>query len=431
MRTSLQAIANKSKKDKRHRFQNLANMLTVDFLKDSWRFVKKSSAPGIDGRDAREFEKNLHANLTDLVNRLKQGRYRAGLIKRVYIPKGNGKLRPLGLPNIEDKILQMAVSRILSAIYEQDFIEDSFGYRPKRGAKQAVENLTRKIQFGRFTYVVEADIKGFFDNLNHDWLVKMLKLRIDDRVMIRLIEKWLKAGIVEPDGMKINPLTGTPQGGIISPLLANVYLHYALDLWFERVVKKHCQGEAEIIRYADDFICVFRYSHDADRFYQELGKRLRKFNLELATEKSGILKFSRFLIKNGKRFDFLGFEFFWQYDRNGKPNLAKRTSREKLRKSLKLFNEWARSARNFRMRKLFSLVNAKLKGYYGYYGVIGNSYSLNEFFFHAKMILYRWLNRRSQRKSFNLTTFKEILEYYQIARPRITQSRFSQYEFEM
>jgi group II intron reverse transcriptase/maturase len=265
MTTSLQAITNKARRVKKHRFQNLCGCLTVEFLIDSWRYINKNSAPGIDKRSAREYGKNLRGNIEDLVKRLKEKRYSAKLIKRVYIPKANGKLRPLGLPSIEDKLVQTAVSRLLMAIYEEDFMSCSFGYRPKRGAKDAVYDLTHALNFGRFTYIVEADIKGFFDNIDHKWLIKMLKQRIDDRVIIRLIEKWLRAGILDTSGKVIHPITGTPQGGIISPILANIYLHYALDIWFEKVVKKHCEGEAYICRYADDFVCAFRFARDSEK----------------------------------------------------------------------------------------------------------------------------------------------------------------------
>jgi group II intron reverse transcriptase/maturase len=426
MKTSLQAISNKARRVKKHRFQNLCSCLTVEFLIDTWRYINKKSAPGIDEVDAKEYEKNLRENVEDLVKRLKEKRYSAKLIKRVYIPKENGKLRPLGLPSIEDKLLQTAVSRLLTAIYEEDFLSCSFGYRKKRGAKDAVVDVTHELNFGRYTYIVEADIKGFFDNIDQKWLIKMLKLRIDDRVIIRLIEKWLRAGVLDTNNMVLHPLTGTPQGGVISPLLANIYLHYSLDLWFEKVVKKHCEGESYLCRYADDFICAFRFIRDAKKFFGTLKKRLGKFGLELAEEKTRIIKFNRHHIKNGRRFDFLGFEFYWDRDRLGKPNVKKRTSRFKLRSGLKNFKIWCKESRNFRFKKLFLLLNAKLRGYYNYYGVIGNFESLQEFFFRAMGILYKWLNRRSQRRSFNFKTFYEILKYYNIERPRITQRRNSQ-----
>lgn len=425
MTTTFQSIANKARREKKHRFQNLCGLLTEEFLMDTYRYLNKNSATGLDKVSVREYGENLKENVRDLVTRLKEKRYRAPMIKRVYIPKANGKTRPLGLPVTEDKLVQLAVKRILSSIYEVDFLDCSYGYRSGRGGRDAVSAITRELNFGRYTYVVEADIKGFFDNIDHEWLIKMLKLRIDDRVIIRLIEKWLRAGVLDTDGSVNHPKSGTPQGGIISPLLANIYLHYALDLWFEKIMKKHCEGEAYICRYADDFVCAFRFSRDADKFYRVLEKRLGKFGLELAREKTRVLKFNRHIKKGGNRFCFLGFEFFWDTDRNGKDNLRRRTDPKKQRISLKNFKIWCRESRNFRLRKLFFLLNSKLRGYYNYYGLIGNYDSVSKFFFHAVRTLYKWLNRRSQRRSFNWSQFREVLDYYRIERPRITEERFN------
>ena len=425
MTTTFQSIANKARREKKHRFQNLCGLLTEEFLTDTYRYLNKNSATGLDKVSVREYGENLKENVRDLVTRLKEKRYRAPMIKRVYIPKANGKTRPLGLPVTEDKLVQLAVKRILSSIYEVDFLDCSYGYRSGRGGRDAVSAITRELNFGRYTYVVEADIKGFFDNIDHEWLIRMLKLRIDDRVIIRLIEKWLRAGVLDTDGSVNHPESGTPQGGIISPLLANIYLHYALDLWFEKIMKKHCEGEAYICRYADDFVCAFRFSRDADKFYRVLEKRLGKFGLELAREKTRVLKFNRHIKKGGNRFSFLGFEFFWNRDRNGKDNLRRRTDPKKQRISLKNFKIWCRESRNFRLRKLFFLLNSKLRGYYNYYGLIGNYDSVSKFFFYAVKTLYKWLNRRSQRRSFNWSQFRDVLDYYQIERPRITEQRFN------
>jgi group II intron reverse transcriptase/maturase len=328
-------------------------------------------------------------------------------------------MRPLGIPAIEDKLLQMGVKRILEAIYEQDFLRCSYGYRPGVGALHAIDDLTIKLQFGRYEYLVEADIKSYFDNISHEWMVKMLEERIDDGPFLRLIAKWLKAGILEPDGEVVHPVTGTPQGGIVSPVLANVYLHYVLDLWFQKVVKKHCRGEACLIRYADDFVCAFQYEKDANRFYRVLSKRLGKFGLEISVEKTRVMKFSRYDRPGKARFDFLGFEFRWGKDRSGKPNVKRRTSRKKLRRSLKNLTQWCKENRHQRLDVLFKKMNAKLRGYYAYYGVIGNYASLQEFFREAVRILFKWLNRCSQRRSYNWKGFQELLELFKIEKPRI------------
>ena len=252
VQTSLQAIALKAEMQPGYRFQNLFGMVNEELLKDSWRFIRKDAAFGIDRVSAGDYEQNLDENIHQLVEDLKQKRYRAKLVLRRYIPKGNGKFRPLGLVATQDKLLQMAVKRILQAIYEQDFLNCSYGYRPNIGALDAVAELTMKLQFGNYHYLVEADIKGFFDNLNQEFLLNMLGERIDDKALLWLIKKWLDAGVLDTDGKVLQPETGSIQGGIISPILANVYLHHVLDAWFQKVVVPHCSGEAFLIRFADD-----------------------------------------------------------------------------------------------------------------------------------------------------------------------------------
>jgi RNA-directed DNA polymerase len=419
VRTSLRGIAKKAQEQKKHRFGNLYEMLNEEFLLDSWRYIRKDAAYGVDQVSAEEYEENLEENIGQLVERLKRKSYRAKLVRRQYIPKGEGKFRPLGIPATEDKLLQVAVKRILEAIYEQDFLRCSYGYRPNVGALHAVDKLTVKLQFGQYNCIEEADIKGYFDNMDHERLVEMLEERIDDRALIRLIKKWLKAGILDTDGKVIHPVTGTPQGGIVSPILANVYLHYVLDLWFHQVVKKHCRGEAWLIRYADDFVCAFQYQEDAERVYRVLGKRLGKFGLEAAAEKTRVIPFHRDPPSGKTGFDFLGFEFYWGKDRGGRPHLKRRTSRKKLRASLKRFAAWCRENRNLRLMMLFRRLNAKLRGYFNYYGVVGNYASLNQFFWQAMRILFKWLNRRSQRRSFNWQGFQELLKHFRVEQPRI------------
>jgi len=329
-------------------------------------------------------------------------------------------MRPLGIPVVEDKLLQLAVTRILEAIYEQDFLRCSYGYRPNKGALDAVDKLTVKLQFGRYNFVVEADIKGFFDNIDHQRLIELLSLRIADRSLLRLITKWLKAGVLDTDGKVIHPTSGSPQGGIISPMLANVYLHYALDQWFQEVVKAHVKGEACLIRYADDFICAFEYERDAQSFFKALEFRLEKFGLQLAADKTRVIHFSRSNKPGSTRFDFLGFEFRWDTDRAGKPHVVRRTSRKKLRNSIANFTQWCKQNRNVRLNLLFPQLNRKLRGYYNYYGVKGNAVGLQEFHSRAMEILLKWLNRRSQRRSFNWQGFKDLLDHFNVPRPRIT-----------
>jgi group II intron reverse transcriptase/maturase len=418
VQTSLLGIAKKAKSEKRYRFRNLYRELNEELLRDSWRLLRKDAALGVDQVSAAEYEANLEENIHQLVERLKRKQYRARLVRRHYIPKGEGKLRPLGIPAIEDKLLQLAVKRLLEAIYEQDFLTCSYGYRPRVGALEAVDQLTVKLQFGGYHHVVEADIKGFFDNLSHEWLMRMLAERIDDEAILRLIKKWLKAGVLDTDGKVLRPEGGTPQGGIISPILANVYLHYALDLWFEKVFQRSCKGEAFLHRYADDFVCGFGREEDAQRFYSELEERLRKFGLELAAEKTRVIPFSRYR-RGETSFDFLGFEFRWGTDRKGQARLKRRTARKKFRSSVKRVAEWCKKNRHRRVREQFQLLNAKLRGYYNYYGVNGNYDSLNEFFQQVQRLHLKWLNRRSQRQSYTWNGYRELLRYFTLERPRI------------
>lgn len=419
MSTFLQGIAKKAKEEPGHRFGNLYELLNQSFLKECWREIKKNAAYGVDRVSAQEYEQNLDANVHDLVERLKGKRYRAKLVRRQYIPKEDGKLRPLGIPAVEDKLLQLAVMRILEAVYEQDFLRCSYGYRPNIGALDAVDKLTVKLQFGQYNFVVEADIKGFFDNIDHDWMIRMLKQRIEDGALLRLVGKWLKAGVLDTNGKVLHPATGTPQGGIISPILANVYLHYALDLWFHKVARKRCRGEACLIRYADDFVCAFQSEEEAERFHGELGQRLGKFGLELSAKKTRVIPFSQHHFPGKTCFDFLGFEFRWGEDRKGKAHLMRRTSRRKLRESIKRFAQWCKEVCRQGMEELFKVLNAKLRGYYNYYGVIGNSKSLGQFFTCAMRILFKWLNRRSQRRSYNWEGFRELLKHFEVEKPRI------------
>jgi len=341
--------------------------------------------------------------------------------RRKYIPKGNGKLRPLGIPATEDKLVQLAVKRILEAIFEQDFLRCSYGYRPNVGPLHAVDKLTVKLQFGKYNYLVEADIQAFFDNLSHDWLVKMLQERIDDLPFLRLIQKWLKAGILDTDGKVIHPVTGSPQGGIVSPVLANIYLHYALDLWFHNVVVPRCTGEACLIRFADDFVCAFEFQEDALRFFDVLGKRLGKFGLSLSAEKTRVIPFSQHFSPGKSSFDFLGFEFRWGKDHKGLPHVMRRTARKKLIGSLKNFATWCKENRLLSLHDLFDRLNAKFRGYYHYFGVIGNFACLQLFYFKALKILFRYLNQRSQRKSYNWAGFMQLIEQFRIEKPRIVE----------
>jgi group II intron reverse transcriptase/maturase len=417
--TSLQGIANKAAQDKTYRFRNLFGALTAGFLFWCWDFINRRASAGVDRLDAIAYEECLIGNVQQLAQQVKEGTYRAKLVLRKWIPKAGGKLRPLGIPAIADKLLQLSVAKLLEAIYEQDFLPCSYGYRPRTGAHKAIKDLTSELNSRKYHVVVEADIKGFFNAINHDVLMDMLVKRVDDKPFLKLIRKWLKAGILETDGQVIHPLMGTPQGGSVSPILANIYLHYVLDVWFEEIVRAHCTGHIYLCRYADDFVCAFQYSKDAQRFYKALIQRLTRFGLEVAEDKTQIIEFSHCKVRAKTKFDFLGFEFRWGVNRWGKPILKRRTSRDKLRASLVKFKVWFQKHSGLPKKILFAKLNRKLLGYYNYYGVTGNFQSLNSFVYQVKGLFFKWLNMRSQRKSYNWKGFKELIKNFELAKPRI------------
>lgn len=398
-------------------------MLTPGNLKRSFGQLKKKAAPGVDKITWQTYRKDLGQNAEGLSGQLKANQYRAGLVKRKYIPKGNGKRRPLGLLKIADKVVQRTVTSVLEAIYEEDFLKSSYGYRPRRGAKDAVKAVTEQLQFGRYRWVVEADIKGFFDHIDHAKMVQMVSERIQDGRFLRLIRKWLKAGILEETGEVIDPVTGTPQGGIISPVLANIYLHKVLDQWFEEQIRPDCRGQVMINRYADDFICAFEDKEDAKRFLKQLEGRLGEYGLELAADKTRILRFSRFEVTDNESFEYLGFEFRWGRSLSGKAVVKRRTSRKKFRASVAKFREWIKERRHGRTEWIMEQLAAKLRGHWNYYGVIGNLASQREFFRQITRILYKWLNRRSQRRSYNWAGMRALFKQYAVPRPCTTETR--------
>jgi group II intron reverse transcriptase/maturase len=414
--TSLRGIAIKAKACGKHRFQDLYRCLNARFLMDCWKDLNKDAASGVDKVTAEAYEENLEANIQDLAKRLKDKRYRAKLVRRCYIPKENGKERPLGIPALEDRLLQLACAKILASIFESDFVDTSYGYRPKRSAKEAIEDLQFNLQFGKYGYIVEADIRGFFDNIDHEWLLRMLRERIDDAAFLNLIRKWPRAGILDTDGKILHPESGTPQGGLVSPVLANIYLHFGLDLWFNKRVKAHCKGDAFILRYADDFICAFRYRDEAERFYQELPSRLSKFNLSVAPEKSKMLRFSRFHPGMRRRFVFLGFETYWIKDKDGVAKVEQRTACKKLQSACKRIKEWIKENRHLKGKAFIGALNRRLRGHYNYYNIPGNLSSLGRFYNWAVESSFKWLNRRGgKRKSFTWKVFSTAIDRLGIA----------------
>lgn len=421
---SLSALSGKARKDPKHRFRSLSRLLDRGMLRESFHALKRKAVPGIDGVTHAMYAEDLEGNLAALEKRLKEGRYRATPVKRRWIPKSGGKLRPLGIPVLEDKIVQHAVRRILEAIWEEDFYDESIGYRPGKGARQGSYELREALQGGGYRWVVEADIRSFFDHVDHGWLVKMLEERIADRPLIRLIVKWLKAGVME-ENQVVHPATGTPQGGVISPILANIYLHFVLDLWIKKVVARHCKGRVLLRRYADDSVVCFEREDDARAYLRVLPKRLEKFGLSLAVEKSALVRFDRRAPEQSGKFTFLGFDFYWARARRkgGWAYVKRRTNKEKFRASLRALKEWLRSVRCGRLEDLLVVLRKKLQGYWNYYGVIGNSMMTARYQREAMRLLYKWLNRRSQRRSMTWRQFTARRPGWKLPPPRVVETR--------
>jgi group II intron reverse transcriptase/maturase len=369
METKLQRIAEKARKDSGCRFTSLFHLMNVEMLRECFRRLRKDAAAGIDKVTKAEYEENLEENLAVLVEKLHRMANIPQSVRRVYISKpGSDKKRPLGIPALEDKLVQAGLARLLTAIYEQDFIKDSYGFRPGRSCHDALRALSCEVEGGQVHYVVDADIKGFFDNVDHEWMMKFLGHRIADKRVLRYVMRFLKAGIME-DGVVSASDKGTPQGGLISPILANIYLHYSLDLWFVGVFQKSCCGRSRIIRYADDFVVCFQREVDATRFRHELDERLAKFGLEISPEKTKVIEFGPFAESKAKRsggkaatFDFLGFTHYCSRTRDGRHFRMKRiTSRNKFTAKIRMVKDWLRANRTLPTRELMGKVVAKLR----------------------------------------------------------------------
>lgn len=426
MQTKLNLISERVKQDEALRLTSLVHLLNEESLKASYLELKKGKAPGIDGETIESYAINLDENIKSLVTRMKNQSYHPKPARRTYIAKANGKQRPLGIPAIEDKIVQRGIAQILAAIYENDFMDFSYGFRPHRSCHQALKSLNQVIMTRPINHIIDADIKGFFDHVDHEWLMKFLEVRIADVNLLRLIKRFLKNGYME-EGRLFATEEGTPQGGIVSPILANIYLHYVLDLWMEKVVKPRCRGAVEIVRYADDFVICVQYKDDAEKILEGLKARLDKFKLELASDKTRLIEFGRYAKQNaktkGKRaatFNFLGFTHFIDQSRKGGFKLGRKTDRKKFSAKLKEMNEWLKTVRNlFVLKDIWKLLRAKLRGHFQYFGVSGNHRNLVLFEHHVKRIVIKWLNRRSQKKSFNWESFGKYLERHPLPKPQI------------
>ena len=370
---------------------------------------QKNKASGIDRVTKEKYEENLTTNIDDLLVRMKKFSYKPLPVRRTYIPKANGKFRPLGIPSYEDKLVQGAMTDILNEIYECKFLDCSYGFRPNRNCHQALREINQRIMINKVNYILDCDIKGFFDNVNHQWLMKFLEYDIHDKNFLRYIKRFLIAGYME-DMKYYETDKGTPQGGLISPVLANVYLHYVLDLWFEKSVKPNLKGEAYLVRYADDFLIMFQYENEAKQFYELLLKRLAKFGLEVEQNKTRILPFGRF--KGTKEtFDFLGFMHYNGKTRNGKYTVGHKMAKKKRKAKHKSITNWIKDNRTMDIIELIGRINIKLRGMYSYYGINGMWKELYKLYYHTRYALISAMMRRSQRKktySHMLCIFKRI-----------------------
>ena len=425
----LSLITGHARRDKDFQFTSLIHLLDEEYLRDCYRSLKRNKAVGIDKVGWEEYGENLESNIEELVSRMKRKKFKPIPARRVYIPKNETEKRPLGIPALENKIVERGITWILESIYEEDFLDSSYGFRPKRNAHQALKKVDNLIMFQPVNHIVEADIKGFFDNVSHEELIEFLKIRIRDTNMLNLIERFLKAGYVD-EGLLVKPEAGTPQGSILSPMLANIFLHYVLDTWFETTVKSHVRGFCEIVRYADDFVCVVRYEDDARRIERALWNRFNRYGLELHPTKSRNMSFGRFERENARKqsrrvntFDFLGFTHFCGISRKGRFKISRKTSRKKFTAKCKEMNLWLKSIRNLvKTKEWWKILKAKLRGHFQYYGVSDNYRSINKFYYYTIKMVRKWMNRRSQKRTMSWEKYYIYLEYYPLPKPRIVHN---------
>jgi RNA-directed DNA polymerase len=414
MSPGLSRVMERARQDPQGRMRSLAHHIDLEALERAFNRIRKSAAVGVDGISKEEYGRNLSENLAELHGRLKAMTYRHQPIRRVHISKSKGKTRPIGVSAIEDKIVQGALRELLEAIYEQDFQDCSFGFRPGRSAHDAVTALNRSIRYGEANWILETDVASFFDSLDRPKLKELLKERIDDKSLMRLIGKCLRVGVL--DGAEFStPEEGTTQGSILSPLLGNIYLHHAVDVWFERDVKPRMKGKACLVRYADDLIFGFEFREDAARVMQVLGKRLERFHLSLAPDKTRLLDFRRppkdqQSGKGPSAFDFLGFKHYWRRSRKGKWAPTWKTRTKSLHKAITSLQAWCKENRHLPIPLQHAALTRRIRGHFNYFGVNGNSRSLAMVLIKVERSWFRWLRRRSQRTRMTWKRFRQILK---------------------
>jgi len=425
--TKLERIAKLAKEAPDRAFRTLAHTIDIEWLHEAYRRTRKGGAVGVDEQTANEYATNLEGNLRSLLERAKSGTYRAPPVRRVHIPKGDGtETRPIGIPTFEDKVLQRAVAMVMEAVYEQDFLDCSYGFRPRRSAHQALEDFQHQASRWRGGWVLELDIRKFFDSMDHGMLREILSRRVRDGVLLRLIGKWLNAGVLE--GMELSyPEAGTPQGGVISPLLANIFLHEVLDRWFHDVVVPRLSRTARLFRYADDAVLLFDTRADAERVMQALPKRFGRYGLTLHPDKTRLVEFRRpdLYSPNGEpngpgTFDLLGFTHYWGKSLSGKWIVKRKTAKDRFRRALKRIRIWCKIHRHDDICEQQRALGQKLRGHYEYYGIHGNSKALAVFFFRVKATWLKSLGRRSQRDKMDWDRLDRLLQQSPLPEPRIT-----------
>jgi len=430
--TKQERIAALAKQSPQMAFTSLAYLMDIDWLKEAYRRTRKDGAVGVDGVTADEYEQDLEGNLQRLLDRAKSGTYQAPPVRRVHIPKGGSstETRPIGIPTLEDKILQRAVVMLLEPIYEQDFLNCSYGFRPGRSAHEALSSFRDQLMGCRGGWVLEVDIRKFFDNLDHGHLRTFLQLRVRDGVLLRLIGKWLNAGVME-DGSVSYPDAGSPQGGVVSPLLSNVFLHYVLDQWFEQEVKLHLSRRAFLIRYADDFVIGFRDYHDAQRVMEVVPKRFGKYGLTVHPTKTKLVPFCPPSLMTAATdqpsdrpgtFDLLGFTHYWDRSRRGYWVVKLKTASDRFSRAVRSMDSWCQANRHLSLSEQQQKLNEKLRGHYAYYGVTGNSAALSRFLHEVECRWRKWLYRRNRLRSLNWNMFRRLLQRYPLAPVRTVRS---------
>ena len=415
-------IAERAKKYKGEALHNLHEYIDESLLERSYRQLNKNSAVGVDGENWYEFGINAKERIPKLLSKFKAGEYKAPLIRRVYIPKGDGSQRPLGISIVEDKVLQGGVKTILEPIYEEDFKNFSYGFRPGRSPHQAIDYMYKEVVHKGMRYIIDADLKNYFGSIPYDLLRDFIARRVKDGVIRKMIDKWLKAGVLDK-GQITYPEEGTPQGGLISPLLSNIYLHYVLDEWFSEQIQPLLKGQSFIVRYADDFILGFTNEQDAIQVMQVLPKRFGKYQLTLHPDKTKIIDLECERGKGDRSFDFLGFTHYKGLSRKGKPVLKRKTSSKKLTKAITQTEIWIKHNRHRRLKELIPELNAKLRGHYSYYGITFNSKGITSFYEQIRRRLQKWLNRRGGKRKWIWERFNTLItKWLPLVQPKIYHS---------